>query len=192
MEPEPLTSLGPHGTIPSGEDLDMTADHNYYDISDVPNRVVLTGTFTAHRSVLSASEFSLYTEVTIHVDQVFEDQTGSGRPAANHDITVIVYGGTVLLASGERLSISTEPVEYFLQPGRKYLLELSYSSKGDFYDYYDSWDLSDGTARPNTHRTQYVARCGLSLLNGASIWQIGDIVGTELYPANRPLVPQCN
>jgi hypothetical protein len=73
----------------AGQELPLTAPHPdalgpghgggvpRSDIRPDPNRVVLTGTFTTHRSVLSASEFSLYTEVTVHVDEVFEDRGAS-------------------------------------------------------------------------------------------------------------------
>jgi hypothetical protein len=37
------------------------------EILALSNRAILTATFTKYRSVLSASEFSLHTEVTLHV-----------------------------------------------------------------------------------------------------------------------------
>jgi hypothetical protein len=50
------------------------------EIPEVPNRAIVIATFTEHRSILSASRRSVYTEITLNVEQVFEDQTGSGRP----------------------------------------------------------------------------------------------------------------
>ena len=73
------------------------------EILPVPNRVVLTGTFTTHRSVLSASEFSLYTEVTVRVDEVFEDR-GASSAVHGGDVTIMLSGGTVVLATGRVLT----------------------------------------------------------------------------------------
>jgi len=50
---------------------------NQPEINRFPNRVVLAGTLTRFCSRLSASERSLYTELTVHVDEVYEDQRGS-------------------------------------------------------------------------------------------------------------------
>lgn len=136
------------------------------------NRVVLTGMFTKRRSVLSASEFSLYSEVTVHVDEVFDDQSGSGAHPGK-DITILISGGTVTLASGRILSYNAGPIHYSLQPGRKYLLILSYHREGDFYVNRDDWDISDGTVRPDTVPDEYRAKHGLSSLNGLAVQQLG-------------------
>jgi hypothetical protein len=177
MSRVPLTAAG-HGSVSSGEDYDVMVDPG--DIRRAPSRAIVTATFKAHRSILSSSEFSLYTEITLLVDKVFEDQTASGSLSANRDITVPVYGGTVLLATGKPLSINTRPRELFLQPGHKYLLVLSYHPKGDFYEYLDSWDISKGTVQPNNSRTQYVARSGKSELSGVPADQIGPVLDKEL------------
>ncbi len=150
------------------------------DVRPAPNRVILAGTFTNHRSVLSASEFSLYSEVTVHVDEVFDDQSGSGAHP-DKDITILVGGGTVTLASGRVLSYHTDPVRYSLQPDHKYLLILSYYSAGDFYLVMDDWDTSDGTLRPNTVPGEYRANHGLSSLSGLTVEQLGPAVDKLLY-----------
>jgi hypothetical protein len=178
MSDRPVTAPGA-GSISSEGGDDLTVDP--YDIPNVPNRVVLMATFREHSSVLSASEYSLYSEVILLVDQVFEDSSGSGHPFANGRITAIVYGGTVFLRSGERFSVHVEPKELFLQPGHKYLLVLSYHSEGDFYGYGDSWDISDGTVRPNTTRTQFLAESQHSELSGVSATQISAVLNKELY-----------
>ena len=85
------------------------------EIPPAPNRVVLTGTFTNHRSVLSASEFSLYTEVTVRVDEVFEDR-GASSAVHGGDVTIMLSGGTVVLATGRVLTYNTQPIEFSLQP----------------------------------------------------------------------------
>lgn len=142
------------------------------EIPPAKDRVVLTGTFTTHRSVLSASEFSLYSEVTVHVDQVFEDQ-GASSAGPGGDVTIMLSGGTVTLASGRSLSYDTEPAQFCLQPDHKYLLVLSYHREGDFFLDRDDWDISDGTVRPNTGAGEYRAKHGLSSLNGLTVQQLG-------------------
>src|ERR1700690_1344994 len=94
----------------AGQELPLTAPHPdalgpghgggmwKTEIPPVLNRVLLTGTFTTHRSVLSASEFSLYTEVTVHVDEVFEDRGASGAVHGG-DVTIMLRGGTVVLVT---------------------------------------------------------------------------------------------
>ncbi len=151
------------------------------EIKELPNRVILTGTFTGHRSVLSASELSIYTEVTMHVDQVFEDQTVSGHPFHDRDITLLLSGGTVTLRSGRILIHNTAPRRLFLQPSHKYLVVLSYHSEGDFYQYVDDWDVSDGTVRANTGWTDYLAQSGRSHLSGLTLQQLGPAVDKLLY-----------
>ena len=178
MSDRPVTAPGA-GSISSEGGDDLTVDQ--YDIPNIPNRVILTATFTEHSSVLSASEYSLYSEITLQVDRVFEDRSGSGRPFANARITAIVYGGTVFLRSGERFSVHVEPKKLFLQPRHKYLLVLSYHKEGDFCGYDESWDISDGTVRPNTSRIQYLAESQHSKLSGVSAKQIGAVLNKELY-----------
>lgn len=162
----PLTSphadpLGPgHGSGMSKAEIPSALD-----------RVVLTGTFSKHRSVLSASEFSLYSEVTIHVDEVFQDQGGSGA-APGKDITILLTGGAVTLASGRVLTYNTQPMRFCLQPDNKYLLVLSYYDRGDFYLVMDHWDISSGIVRPDTEPDVYRATHGLSSLNGLRVEQL--------------------
>jgi hypothetical protein len=151
------------------------------EIIDLPNRAILSAAFTKYRSVLSASELSLYTELTMHIEEVFADETGSGHPFADRDITILVPGGTVTLPSGTILSDGTEPRELFLQPGNKYLLVLSYHREDEFYTYADDWDISDGIARANTYRTQGAAKSGHSSINGVPVSQLGPAINKQLY-----------
>ena len=178
----------------AGQELPLTAPHPdalgpgigcgipKSDIRPALNRIVLTGTFTEDRSVLSASEFSLYSEVTIHVDQVFEDRSGSGA-FGQKDITILISGGTVTLASGRVLTHDTEPIQFSLQPSHKYLLVLSYYRDGDFFLIEDDWDISDGTVRPNTRPGEYRAKHGLSSLSGLTVEQLGPALDKLLYVA---------
>jgi hypothetical protein len=179
ISPIPLRQPG-SGRVTGGS-YDLAFDP--YEIATVPNRVVLTATFMAHGSVLTPSELSLYSEVILRVDEVFEDRSGSGHPSANHDITLILDGGTVILRSGEAFYIKNAMARpnLFIQPGHKYLLVLGYHSTGDFYEYGDSWDITDGTVRASSPRAQFFAQEGHSSLNGLSVGQLSQAVNKELY-----------
>jgi hypothetical protein len=174
----PLT-VRPDGAVSTGEDFWDTGTEP--EITELPNRTILTAIFTKYRSVLSASEFSIYTEVTMHVEEVFEDQTGLGHLVPHADITIMLNGGTVSLRSGRILSDNTQPRDLFLQPGHRYLLLLSYNNQGDWYECDDSWDISDGIVRANTPRTQYLTRAGRSSLNGLTVQQLGPALEKLLY-----------
>ena len=141
------------------------------EISIDPNRVVLAGTFTRHGSVLSASERSLYTEVTVQVDEVFEDRGASGAVRGG-DVTIVIFGGTITLASGQTVTYDTWPAQFSLQPDHKYLLVLSYYREGNYFGVMDDWDISDGTVRPNTAPGEYRAKHGLSSLSGLPVQQL--------------------
>jgi hypothetical protein len=151
------------------------------EIPDCLNRTILTATFTRHRSVLSSSEFSIYTEVTLHVHNVFEDRTGMGRPVTHKDVTAMLSGGTVALSSGRILSDKVVPRTMFLEPDHMYLLVMSYHQSGDFYTLCDDWDISNGTVQPNTERAQYYAKSGHSSLSGLNVQQLGPALDKELY-----------
>jgi hypothetical protein len=171
----PLT-VQPGGTF-MGEDFSGSEP----EIPDLPSRAILTATFTDSRSILSASERSIYTEVTMRVEEVFEDRTGSDHLVPHGDITIMFNGGTVSLRSGRILSDNAQPLDVFLRPGRRYLLLLSYNSQGNWYEYGDSWDISNGVVRANTHRTQYLAKAGRSSLSGLTVEQLGPALDKLLY-----------
>lgn len=151
------------------------------EIPEVPNRVILTATFTASRSVLSASEKSIYTEITMRVQDVFEDKSGSGHPISGHNITLMLNGGTVALGPGRILSDNIQPSELSLQPERSYLLVLQYHKEGDWYALEEDWDVTDGVVRANTRWGQYLAKHGRSRLNGLTVQQLGAALAKLLY-----------
>jgi len=137
---------------------------NEPEILEVPNRAVLTGTFVSYRSILTASGRAIYTDIAFRVHQVLQDR--GGHALAGSDITVSITGGTVTTQSGQIISYLTQPRSLFLQPTRSYLLVLSYEEPGDFYTLAGNWDISDGTARPNTIRLQTKSDEGHSSLSG--------------------------
>lgn len=138
------------------------------EIPKVHGRVVLTGTFAAYRSILSASGRSVYTEITINVDEVFQNRSAF-EVVHGDNVTVAIAGGTVLTPSGQTLHYLTQPRELFLQPGRKYLLVLSYKQSGQFLTLADQWDISDGTLRVSSMRNRTRVQRGRSSLNGIEV-----------------------
>jgi hypothetical protein len=134
------------------------------EIAETSNRAVVIATFTGYRSVLTASGREVYTEVTFHVSNVFQDV--SGRAARDSDITVALRGGTVKTADGKVISYLTDPRSYFIQPQRTYLLVLSHHADGDFYSRAGDWDISDGVVRANSDRDSRIAQQGKSALVG--------------------------
>ena len=177
----PITS--PSSVSPTaGGGADFSIDDP--EIPDLPNRAIATATFTNHRSVLSASEFSIYTEVMLRVDEVFEDRSGSGELVKGREITLLLPGGTVMLRSGQKLTADIPPDEPQLVPGHRYLLVMSYEPKGDFYDGTADWNISDGVVRPNTDFTRALAKEGRSRLNGLPVGQLGAVLSEELYAHN--------
>ncbi len=179
MSDIPLTQEG-SGRV-SGGSYDMAWDS--LEISDkVASRTIVTATFTNHRSVLSVSERALYSEVTFRVDKVYEDNTGKEESLAGRDITVIVYGGTVVLKDGKTFSVDAVmvPPDGFIQPDHKYLLVLGYHKDGDFFGYGDSWDVTSGTLRATSLRAEYFAQNGHSALNGIKVDQLDAVMTKQL------------
>jgi hypothetical protein len=139
------------------------------ELPDVgPTAAVLTGTFSRYRSVLTASGRAIYTEVIFKVDHLFKDAI-RGHAAERGEITAILRGGTVRTKDGDVISYLTDPHEYFMQPGRTYLLlGEGYDADGDFYTSGGApqWDLSDGFVRANFSEAQAKAMGRESTLMG--------------------------
>ena len=113
------------------------------------NDAALIATFSRYRTVLTASGRAIYTDVTFTVEHVFQDAVG-GHAVPGTEITISLRGGTVRTATGQVISLMTEPKEYSMQPGKTYLLFPYYRTDGDFYTSgTPGWDLSDGTVKAN-------------------------------------------
>jgi hypothetical protein len=175
------------GAVPSGcGDYDMGWEPS--DISaHVSNRVILTVTVTTIRSILSASKLSRYVETTLQVHEVFQDLSSSGNLHPHKNISLLFYGGhgaDYPPAKDLSPAIDKDKCDDALKVGRDYLVVLSYMSNGDFYELYDSWDISDGTVRANGARNRYVVADGNSVLNGVNSKQLGPVLDKLLYGTN--------
>jgi len=151
------------------------------EVPKIPNRAILTAAFTSYRGILTASERSIYTEVILHVQSTFEVTAGDARP--NWDITVCIPGGTVVAPTGSVITSLTQPREFSLQPGRTYLLVLSYEPSGDFYTVGDDWDISGGTVRINSVRSKFFSN--RSALDGLTTEQLAPALHRLLAEETR-------
>ena len=132
------------------------------EISEIPNRTIVTATFTSFQSVLTTSHHTVYTEIHLRVHEVLEGSQAS----TDSFITVTVPGGAVRMPDGKIISYLTQPRDMFLQPGRTYILVLSYRPSGDFYLMGEDWDIFDGIAKPNSDIGKWTLEHGNSLFGG--------------------------
>jgi hypothetical protein len=135
---------------------------NSPELPELPNRTILTATFTSFQSILTASGRTVYTDISFRVHDVIEGANAS----PNSSITVSIAGGTVKASDGKVISYLTQPRDMFLQPGRTYLLVLSYKPSVDFYTLGEDWDISDGTAKPNSYFGKWMFEHGHSSFAG--------------------------
>jgi hypothetical protein len=89
------------------------------EIPRIANRAILTAQFVSYRSILNASERSIYTEVTLNAEKVFQVEAGEAGPGQN--VTLSLAGGTVIAPSGKVIRLLTQPRTLFIQPGKRYL-----------------------------------------------------------------------
>jgi hypothetical protein len=131
------------------------------------NEAAVLGTFIRYKSVLTASGRAIYTEVIFRVDHLFQG-AARGHAVPSAEITVCLRGGTVRTVDGQIISYLTDPREYFMQPGRTYLLVgAAYTADGDFFESgTPQWDLSDGVVRANFSEARAKARGQESTLIG--------------------------
>ena len=103
--------------------------------------------FANYTTIRSASGRSIYTEVSVNVEQVLRDPSATVRTGMT--LTVILGGGSLELPSGQILRKNLDQgAESGIQPGHRYLAFLSHENEGDYFYCAKSWDLSSGVAVP--------------------------------------------
>jgi len=127
---------------------------------------LLIATFARYRTALTPSRRAIYTEVTFTVSHVFRD-ADRGHALAGLPITVSLEGGTVKTLAGV-ITFETDPREYFMQPGKTYLLSLHYMADGDFYVGTAAYEISEGVVKPNSYMARAMAKRGLPTIVGLS------------------------
>jgi hypothetical protein len=162
------------------------SEGSYYgeqpEITELPNRAVLIGTFTSFKCVMNASGRAIYTEVQVKPSHVFEDVAG-GTKSGSKTITILFAGGTVKTKSGQVLSFLTQPRHYFIGPGKSYLMVLTYQPDGDFYNIGKDWDLSDGTVRADNALEERRVKLHGSTLVGLSTQDLIQVLGKRFSVA---------
>ncbi len=156
-----------------GGDEDMAWEPS--DISrHIPKRVIIAATLKGFQLVPSKSQLSYYVDETLWVDQVFHDRSGSTDLRRNREISLLSYGGPNTIPQSRGWSRRENECQDVLKVGHEYLLVLSYQSDGDFFEIFDSWDISDGIVRANGSRDRYLANEGISALNGRLAVQLDE------------------
>jgi hypothetical protein len=145
---------------------------NSPEYGDLGKGVWVIGKFVTYRTILSASQRSVYTEIDLHVQHVF------GRPSVpglREGVVIQIDrpGGTILSPWGSTISYAVQPEQYDFQPGHTYLVQLGFHADGNFYTggYRTGkrWDLTDGLVRPNTQALVHRAAHNSSELNGLKV-----------------------
>lgn len=104
--------------------------------------------FSSFRCIASASKRSIYTEVSMTVEDVLKDTTGTlGR---HESISVLLPGGKVKFASGKTVAWDINDNDYEIQPNGRYLIFLTHVKEGDFFLEDKRWLLNNGKAVANT------------------------------------------
>lgn len=163
-QPAPLTPDSARAShLAPGGNIGIPAD-----FPGVDNRQIVIGTFTSFTPILSSSQKAIYTEVLFTSEEIFEKTQPS--VASDRYLTVIIPGGTVITRNGLVLSFLTDPRPDFIQPGRRYILILSYHAKGDFNVLIRAWDISSSLVKPgiNTSKSPLL---GLSVESVISLFR---------------------
>ena len=91
----------------------------------------------------------LYTEINFRVENVLKLPEGLSL-SDGALVDAGIPGGRVKTPKGEILTSRVEPQKYALQPGHRYLVQLLYEPKGEFFVANQSWDLTSGKVEPYT------------------------------------------
>jgi hypothetical protein len=123
---------------------------NQPEFSSVKGATWVIATFESfHVYAVDHDHELLYTEINFRVENVLKLPEGlSLSDGALADAGVA--GGRVKTPGGEILTSRVEPQKYALQPGHRYLLQLLYEPKGEFFVANQRWDLTSGKVEPYT------------------------------------------
>lgn len=141
------------------------------EFGDLGDGVMVIGRFESYRTILSASQRSVYTEIGFRIEHVFGHPNAPIRQGELIDLER--PGGTIIAPWHTTLSYNVHPEQMGLQPQHTYLIRLGYNTAGNFYSggYGTSelWDLTDGTVKPGNPLQKSRAEHGVSEINGLSV-----------------------
>jgi hypothetical protein len=131
-----------------------------------PNEAIVVGSFEDYQVYLTPSRLSIFTDLKLSVEQVFEP--GPIGISQGQTIDLLIGGGTVLLPDGRTISDHAyDPTgNYSLQPGHRYVFFLEYRSHGEFFRDHKDWELVNGISVPNRLDEAIRAREGRARYSG--------------------------
>jgi hypothetical protein len=106
-------------------------------------------TFETFRVFAVAGDDELiYTEMNFRVENVLKLPEGLSL-SSGALVDTGFPGGRIKTANGQIISSREGPMQHFFQPGHKYLVQLLYERKGEFFLANERWDLSSGRVEPS-------------------------------------------
>jgi|SRR5471030_1476867 hypothetical protein len=117
------------------------------DIPELPTKgvdVILVGQLNGSQAYQSNDHSNVYTESTVLVQQVFNQQSGNAN--VGDTIALNQYGGTIILPAGQAIGVVTKGAGNPLQINERYLFFLIYSNGGQCYRVFKTWWLAGGRA----------------------------------------------
>jgi hypothetical protein len=127
---------------------------------------ILTGEITNSQAFLSNDGHSLYTETTVRVNQIFNQQS----PDAIEGGTIVLEqpGGRLVMPNGRVLSHLVTGLGDYLQVGGRYAFFLVYVPKAQCYKLTKAWWLNNGVVRALSQDDLARVRIGSSQYDGKS------------------------
>lgn len=140
------------------------------------DEAIVVGTFKDFRVHLSPTHRSIYTRITLVLDQVLDP--GPSGVKAGQEADYLIPGGTVRLDNGSVLShrILQTDRKYSIEPGHRYLFFLQFRPEGNFFVGRGDWELRDGWAIPKNSCYVAPVREGRSHYAGMSEAQFLDAI----------------
>jgi hypothetical protein len=127
----------------------------------------------------------IYTEMNFRIDHVFR-QLAEISLSDGSLIDVGVPGGRIKSPNGEILSPDwLKPLQYYVQPGRKYLIQFFHDKRGGFFRTGQFWDLSSGKVQSEFPDEIERAEQGKSAIAGMSVDDLA-----KYFPSILPEEPK--
>lgn len=139
---------------------------------------IVVARFTKHMPHLSPSGKSVYTEIILTPSVVIK--SGAQALEAGTSISILESGGAIRASDGKILRSPVALHEFSLIPNHSYLAFLRFNTDGKFYELIKSWDLTTGTAVPNSTEDTQLAKENKSKYAGLSKQALIDEVKAKL------------
>jgi hypothetical protein len=125
------------------------ANQEIYLLRDKGRTWVIATFETFHVYAVDHDYELLYTEINFRVENVLKLPEGLSL-SDSALVDAGLPGGRVRMPKGEIATSRVEPKKYEFQPGNRYLLQLLYEPKGDFFIANQRLDLTSGKVEPYT------------------------------------------